>query len=98
MNVRFIQQFVLFTIETYLDGGKMKTRENQYHVKFGESYPVKAITPSATTVDIEFPDNAGNIRGIAMNISKDLIETMQQPGSIPPAKAGCGGCNKRRNK
>ena len=97
MNVRFVQQFVLFTIETYLDKGKMRTRENQYHIEFGQSYPVKAITPSATTVDIEFPDNVGHIRGVVHNLSKDLVETMQPPGA-PPAKAGCGGCGKGRPK
>jgi len=94
MNIRFVKQFVLFTIETYLDDGKMRTRENQYHIQFGESYPVKAITPGATTVDIEFPEKEGNIRGIALNVSKDLVETMQPPGAQPIAKAGCGGCGK----
>ena len=95
MNIRFIKQFVLFTIETYLDtAGKLKTRHNQYHIQFGESYPIQSITQSPHTVDIEFPEKKGHIRGIALNISKDYVEIMQKHGKQPIARAGCGGCGK----
>jgi hypothetical protein len=97
MNVRFIKPFVLFIIETYLDAdGKMRTREVQHHIKFGESYPVQRVTPHGDVVDIQFDDD-GPIKGMASNISKEYVEIMQPPGHNLSASKPCG-CGKGKKK
>ena len=94
-TIRFLNNFVLTTIYTYVDeiSGEMKIRENQYHIQRGDVLKVISFTEHHDhLIDIEFPSDYP-VKGVANNIEKDYCEVLSQV--TQKVSSGCGSCGSK---
>lgn len=91
--IRFINDFILTTTDTYLDeeSGKLKVKNTEWHIKRGDIYYVDSVDIHTNSVDIYF-SNKSPIRGVAHSVEKEYCEFMQPSKRV---SGGCGGCGKK---
>ena len=99
-TVRFLNNFILTTIETYTDDqGLLRVRQNTNHVAKFDVVNVASIVAHDGFVDIEFLPS-GTIKGVAQNVEKDYCEILNdgkpKTASTTTKSGGCGTCGKKK--
>jgi hypothetical protein len=99
MSVRFIHNFIITVIETYVDdSGSLRTRQHMHHVERGDIHFISSFSRNKHLVSLVFAPN-DPFKGVSENIESEYCEFLTPQHLQPPRSnnivgghRGCGGC------
>jgi hypothetical protein len=90
MRIRLLKDYAINTIFSHLQDGKIEIENLIYNGRFGELIPTKLIEEGQYGYTIDFGE-LEKIKGICINIPKDIIEFISNEFAQPIPGERC--CN-----
>jgi hypothetical protein len=91
MRVRFLQDYSITTIFSYIDeNGKIQVENYTYNIKFGELIPAKFIEKTSIGYSIDFGEDE-RVKGMCLDIPENVIEFLSNEFAQPMPVERC--CN-----